>query len=257
MQIHPVKILGVMLFFTGLALCGAGLWILFSPPQFCANAKVNVMASPDEKNRPGIYYDDSGYDPFFVVNADTEIRTMVLTNVIATQKLDASLTARMLSRRVKITPERKIGIAWTIQVTEENPDEAMQLANAIAKSYADYGVTLAKFQNAAGLQTLEKEYTNEEIQISTLQTKAAEKRKFNNLVELHKLVGAKIEALKTDLRSNQYSSVRIVSLAVMPTTPSGPNRFLATVLVVIGFFVAVSGIFVVGRAHFLVRFDFR
>jgi hypothetical protein len=246
MKIQSAKILGAILFFAGLVLCGAGLWILLSPAQYRAAAKIDLgYVFPGEKSRPGIDYDDGGYDPFFIVNADTEIRTKVLTNVIAALKLDANKTARMLSRQVKITPERKIGTTWIIQVTDENPDEAMQLANAIAKSYADYGVALAKRQNAAGLQVLENEYTNEQIQILTLQTNLDEKRK---LVELHKLVGTKIEALKTDLQSSQYSSVKIVSQAVIPTTPSGPNRFLGTVLLVIGFLVASSGCFCWSRS---------
>src|ERR1035437_2709139 len=121
MKIHPAKILGVMLFFAGLALCSAGLWILLSPAQYRAAAKIDVgYVAPYEKSRPGIYYDDGGFDPFFIVNADTEIRTKVLTNVIAALKLDASQTARMLSSRVKITPERKIGTTWIIQATDEN-----------------------------------------------------------------------------------------------------------------------------------------
>ncbi|HVU09539.1 MAG TPA: hypothetical protein VHG89_13480 [Verrucomicrobiae bacterium] len=243
MKVHSAKILGMMLFFAGLVLCGAGLWILLSSAQYRAAAKVALgYVSPDEKSRPGII-GDPYYDPFFIVNADTEIRTKVLTNVIATLKLDASQTARMLSSRVAITPEtpeRKIGTVWIIQVTDENPDKAMQLANAIAKSYADYGVALEKLQTAAGLQTLQKEYTNEEIQILTLQTNLDEKRK---LVELHKLVGTKIEALKTDLQSSQYSTVRIVSLAVMPTMPSGPNWFLGKALLVTGFLFVVSAFF--------------
>ncbi len=235
MKIHPAKILGGILFLAGLALCGAGLWILLSPAQYRAAAKIDLgYVFPDEKSRPGIYYDDSGYDPFFIVNADTEIRTKVLTNVIAALKLDDSQAARMLSSRVKITPERKIGTTWIIQVTDENPDEAVRLANAIANSYADYGVFLAKSKAAAELQVLQKEYANEEKQILTLQTNVGEMR-----VELHKLLAAKIEELKTE----KYSLVRIVSQAVMPTMPIGPNRFLGTVLLVVGFLVATSGCF--------------
>jgi capsular polysaccharide biosynthesis protein len=239
MKIHPAKILGAILFFAGLALCGAGLWILLSPAQYRAAAKIDLgYVSPDEKNRPGII-GDPYYDPYFIVNADTEIRTKVLTNVIAALKLNASQTARMLSSRVKITPDTKIGTAWIIQVTDENPDEAMQWANAIAKSYADYGVILAKPKTAAGLQVLQNQYTNEEVQILTLQTNVDEKSKFNNLVELHKLLAAKIEESKTV----KYSSVQIVSQAVVPTTPSSPNCFLGKLLLVIGFLVAASGCF--------------
>ncbi len=136
MKIHRIKIIGVTLFLAGLAPCGVGLWILLSPTQYRAAVKIDVgYVFPDDKSRPGIYYDDGGYDPIFIVNADNEIRTMVLTNVIAALKLDTSQTARMLSQRTKITPERKIGTAWIIQVTDENPDDAMQFANAIARFF--------------------------------------------------------------------------------------------------------------------------
>jgi capsular polysaccharide biosynthesis protein len=147
------------------------------------------LVNPYEKSRPGIYYNDGGFDPYFIVNADTEIRTKVLTNAIDALKLDASQTARMLSRRVKVIPERKIGTAWIIQVTEENPNEAMQLANAIAKSYADYGVALAKLQTAAELQILQKDYTNEKTQILTLQTNVdlSEKRQLTNLAHISQI----------------------------------------------------------------------
>jgi len=189
MKIHPVKILGAVLFLAGLTLCGAGLWILLRSAQYRADAKINVLVNPYEKSRPGIYYNDGGFDPYFIVNADTEIRTKVLTNAIDALKLDASQTARMLSRRVKVIPERKIGTAWIIQVTEENPNEAMQLANAIAKSYADYGVALAKLQTAAELQILQKDYTNEKTQILTLQTNVdlSEKRQLTNLAHISQI----------------------------------------------------------------------
>lgn len=66
------------------------------------------------------------------------------------------------------------------------------------------------------------------------------KRKFENMIDFHKLLQAKIAAEKLDLAVPK-TMVPIVSVAQPPKSPAGPNRFLGAVLLAIGLFPTVGG----------------
>src|SRR5690242_19678144 len=76
-------LLGLALLTGGLALCGAGLWLLFSPPQYAASARIKI-----ENDAP----DSSGnisYDPYFIQNSFEAIQCqLVLSNVVADLNLN-------------------------------------------------------------------------------------------------------------------------------------------------------------------------
>jgi hypothetical protein len=68
-----------------------------------------------------------------------------------------------------------------------------------------------------------------------------EKHKLAQMIESHKVLAAKIEAGKSDTAILKQTRVYIVDFAEQPKSPSGPNRFLGAVLLIIGLFPTVVG----------------
>jgi len=74
----PKLLLGLVLLLGGLALCGAGLWLLFSPPQYAATARIKLEA--DEPDSSGY----GGFGGYFPQIAFEIIQSrLVLSNVVA------------------------------------------------------------------------------------------------------------------------------------------------------------------------------
>jgi uncharacterized protein involved in exopolysaccharide biosynthesis len=68
------------------------------------------------------------------------------------------------------------------------------------------------------------------------------KRKLENMLDFHKVLQAKIAALKLDLQIPTTTMVQIVDAAQRSELPASPNRFLGAVLLAIGLFPAVGGL---------------
>ena len=74
----PKLLLGLAFLLGGLALCGAGLWLLLSPPQYAATARIKL--ENDEPDSSG-YMSYGGYFPqvsFEIIHSQ-----LVLSNVVA------------------------------------------------------------------------------------------------------------------------------------------------------------------------------
>jgi hypothetical protein len=69
-----------------------------------------------------------------------------------------------------------------------------------------------------------------------------EKRKLNDMIELHKFLQAKITEEKIDLDIPRTATVQIIDAAQPPKSPAGPNRFLGAVLLAIGLFSTGGGL---------------
>jgi uncharacterized protein involved in exopolysaccharide biosynthesis len=94
MKIHRTKILGFTLLLAGLALCGAGLWLLLSPAQYQATARIKL-----ELDAGDIMGNGQGmpYDPYFI---QTEFEVMqsqiVLGKVVEALNLNAEWGKNMV-----------------------------------------------------------------------------------------------------------------------------------------------------------------
>ncbi len=250
MKFQQETILDLALLLIGFALCAFGLWLLLSPAKYRAGVEINVVCTPQEKVRPGIYYDDGGFDPYFIVDVAKEIKTSVLTNVAAALNLKDG--GRLLAKRMDVClfGGRHDSHFWVIDVTSETPDEAALLANTIAKCYVEYGDELVKEEKR-------QRYQEQEQQISALRTKVGllrqkfqiqsdvstnrsleeqsywdEKQKFDRILFVHEL---------RLLQTNYCSTVQIQKLAIPPTDPDGSNRLIGAVLLILGLFSVVAG----------------
>ena len=279
MEIHQTKILGLTILFAGIALCGAGLWLLFSPAQYRATARIKVENDVTDISDmpPGSYY-----DPFFIRPILEKIQSpTVLSNVVASLKLDAewgkkydngrsletAKTIKWLQRRMQLEHH---GYTKLIQISfsSEDPNEAARVANAIAKAYQDYRMEMRRQLNIRGLKALTELYQKEERDLKNMQDNFKQLEKQLNVpspappnellksnypsyfqakqdlqskANLHEFLASKIEAEQADLSLPRVSMVQIVKAGQAPSSPIGPNRILGAVLLVSGLASALLG----------------
>ena len=279
MEFHRVKILGFTLLIAGLALCGAGLWLLLSPAQYQATARIEV-----EPDIAGALNSGSGsyYGPYFMQTDYEIIRSpSVLSNVVESLNLNFEWgkksgdgsplktvkSIKLLQRRIKLEPVRNTKLIQ-ISFSSEDPNEAAKIANAIAKAYQDYRIKDSKHKLLAGIQVLTNRYQKDELEINTNQESLDQLRKQLNVpnpepadellksnypayfqarrnlqdkIEFHKLLAAEIEQKKLDLVIPYTSFVTIERIAQPPKFPVSQDRSLGAVLLAISLFPTVGG----------------
>jgi len=212
------------------------------------------------------------FDPYFIQTTFEIIQSqLVLSNVVANLNLDevwgrkyfkgpplqTTKTMAMIKHRLKLVPVLNTRLI-AITFTSDDRNEAAQVANAVAAAYVDYRINSRQELVKKGLQLLHQQFQDEESQISILHTNVEqllpkfeiqkdastnptpeqqaywdEKRKLDQLVALHKLLSSKIETEELDLQI-PFDCVKIIDMAVPPTLPVGPNRFLGGGLAVGG-----------------------
>jgi hypothetical protein len=67
------------------------------------------------------------------------------------------------------------------------------------------------------------------------------KQELQKMIELHKLLQAKIAEEKIDLQIPKTTIVQIVDATQPPQSPASPNRFLGAVSLAIGFATSFGG----------------
>jgi len=221
------NIFGLTLLLAGLALCGVGLWLLLSPAQYVATTRIKF-----ENDMP----DSAGeisYDPYFI-QTDFEIiqSQLVLSNVVVSLNLNqvwgekysngSPLTVNesieVIKKHMRLAPARRTKLI-TITFYSDDPMEASDIANAIAKSYRDYRIQSQKEIATKGLYILTEQYEIEKAKIHEVQTNLDllrqklgiqsqsdtpsnhppeqqpywnEKQKLEQMLEYHKLLGKKL-----------------------------------------------------------------
>lgn len=239
----PKLILCLAFLLGGLALCGAGLWLLASPPQYAATARIRI--ENDEPDSAG----NGGYGGFFY-QADFEIiqSELVLSNVVASLNLNDVWRKKyshgeplksaechvIIKNHMRLTPVRN---AKTVDITyySDDPREAADVANAIGAGYQEYRNQSRKKMLATGLQMLRRQYQDEEKQISLSPTNS------KRVIRMHKLLAEKIEEVEA-LKIDMPDSVAFVDRAEPPQSPDGSNRPLGAALLAVGLLPLLGGI---------------
>lgn len=277
MQILRTRIIGFTLLLGGLALCGTGLWLLLSPAQFQATAKIEL--EPDGPDANG----QVSYDPYFIQTEFEIIQSpLVLSNVVESLNLDVvwgikygdgnpfetAKSIRLLQSRIILEPVLNTTLL-KISFSDHDPNEAAGIANAIAKAYFDFRMERWKQLTRAGIQVLAEQNQTEEQNIKTNQENLGQlarhlnlpdpepteellksnypsyflaKQNLQKLVDLHKKAAARIEAWRLKIQIPNTSLVKIVDAAKPPGFPAGPNRWLGATLLAIGLFLTVGGL---------------
>jgi uncharacterized protein involved in exopolysaccharide biosynthesis len=274
-------IVGFCVLIIGLALCAAGLWSLLSPVRYQAVVKIkiepDVVSDVGSPSGDGVY---QPYDPYFM---ETELKIIVSDRVLKSAAQKLSLEEKWVSRygngetisndeaikrlrrMISLDAERN---TIEISVTEEAPDEAAQIANAVAMAYKNYRIDQYQQEMAGGIKMLEEDYQAEEGKIQTMQAQLEELKKqfdatnstlsltltndlpyvqakqhLDDTEELHQLLKSKIQEEKA-AEDAPKKLVTIVEPAVPPKTPVGPSRLLGTLLLVCGIGLSVLGVHV-------------
>jgi capsular polysaccharide biosynthesis protein len=274
MKPHLRKIIGLAALVVGLALCGVGLWVLLSLPQYAATVRIKIE---QDNELIGVFT----YDPHFIQTSFEIIKSqLVLSNVVADLNLkdvwgkehfygEPLKTARcyaILRRHLRLT---SIGNTKFVDITYygDTPKEAADVANAVAESYQKYRVESLTIQRLRGIEALQQQFQNEDKQIIMLQTNVEQlrqkygiqdgvstnrlpqqqpywnaKKQLNGVREFHKRLAIKIKAEKLDMNISKANWVPIIHRAEPAQFPVHGNRPLGAVLLVVGLFLLLGGI---------------
>jgi uncharacterized protein involved in exopolysaccharide biosynthesis len=267
------------LLLAGVALFGAGLWLLLSPAQYLATARIKIQ--PDSEDVNG---NEQGmaYDPYFLQTYFEIIQSqLVLSNVIATLNLNTQWadkfgggtplktleSVRIIKNHLRLAPVRNTKFIL-ISYQSDDPNEAATMANAIGKAFKDFWIAARRQTITNGRQIFTEQFQKEVTVIKTMQEQLEQMRTQLNVpapeppdellksnfpaffqtkqelqarLDLHQLRGAKIEALKIDSSRPASSPVQIIDPAEPPKSPVSPNRLLGAALFAIGLASSICG----------------
>jgi len=235
----PKLILCLALLLGGSVLCGAGFWPLLSPPQYAATARIK-MENDEPYMGPGAYFPQVEFE---IIQCQ-----LVLSNVVTGLNLDVVWGKKyshgeplkyaecyaILKNHLRFT---LVGNTKMVDITyySDDPKEAADVANAIAAGYKEYRIQSRKQLVAIGLQILQRQYQDEEKQISLQPTNSEQ------MLKLHKLLAEKIEEMKIEPIPATVP-VQIIAPAEPPQFPVGTNRPLGAALLAVGLFPLLGGI---------------
>ena len=233
---------------------------------FITSVAVTLILPESYASRATIKIDGEGvtvnYDPYFLQTQFEIISSQsVLEPVIDKlhlreiwgkkyfngERIKETEMLKILKGRLSIAPVRGTKLA-DITVYSEDRTEAAQIANAIAESYRDYRVNERVKLAAKEVNVLEQQYKNEGEQIQKSQAELearrqesstspqllkASEQELSQVLELHKLLHAKIHAAKLDVVIPHTTMVQITDPAEPGKAPVKPNK---TVNIVLGGF---------------------
>jgi uncharacterized protein involved in exopolysaccharide biosynthesis len=149
---HFRKLAARFLAGIGVLMFIAGIYLLCSRPIYEAVTRVKAEKDPPIEPFPGAY---QGFDPFWVQNEFEAIQSKVvlfpvITNLNLTSRWSGTLPEvyPILRDRLLIRQARNSSII-EIRARSEHPNEAAELANAVAASYRDYRLQQLRLAIAA------------------------------------------------------------------------------------------------------------
>jgi uncharacterized protein involved in exopolysaccharide biosynthesis len=181
MEIRRATILGFTIFMAGLVLCGVGVWLLLSPAQYQATARIQINPDVTDTNQNG---QGMPSDPYFIQTEFEILQSQaVLGKVINSLSLNVEWgrkyagggtlttneTIAILKKHLDIAPVRNTKLI-EISFASEDPSEAAKVANAIAKAYQDYRLEMRRQLTLKGIEVLQQEYQEEELKVQIQQT---------------------------------------------------------------------------------------
>src|SRR5262249_2264386 len=123
-----------------------------------------------------------GYDPYFIQNEFKSIKSdRVLGNAVELlnlrkewskggQTLSTNEAIALLKQKLDLKSERNTSFV-DIGAKSDKPEEAAQLANAVAKAYKEYRLEQRKSLSASGVAALEERWKEQEVKVREAQKK--------------------------------------------------------------------------------------
>jgi len=192
-RIRKTVILAVFL----LVVITATLVTFILPQAFASTARIKVMPDaadiPEMSGLPSV----TSYDPYFIQTEFEVIQSeVILGRVIEAldlntewgqryangQPLKTDETMRILTRQVNLKPVRNTSLI-EIQVYSEDPEEASNLANAIAEAYRSWRLEQSKELALGGIKELEKRYLELVDRVNNAQAEVDDLRETLRIVD--------------------------------------------------------------------------
>ncbi len=185
-RIRKTVILAVFL----LVVITATLVTFILPEKYSSTARIRVERDQsDIAELNARQYNPGAYDPYFIQTEFEVIQSeMILGKVIADlnlnrewgkkyggETLKTTETMLIFKRIMDLRPVRNTSLI-EIRVVSEKPEEAAQLANAIATTYRDHRLNERKRLGSSGIEALEKRWAEQEQKVRKTQNELEELR---------------------------------------------------------------------------------
>ena len=218
-RIRKTVILAVFL----LVVITATLVTFVLPKHYMSKASIKV----DRPNADIAEFNNRGmsgvYDPYFIQTEFEAIKSeTVLTNVVTRldlnkrwgikfnngERLKTPETLELLRARLDLRPLRNT-MFIDIGVVTDKPDEAAELANAVAEAYRDYRLEELKRASEGGIRTLEDRFGDQQKKVAEAQ------KKVNTLREELKVSESGFGGGFEPAGSLDYTTVQMLNAKVM------------------------------------------
>ena len=234
----------VIVFLITIILATAITFIL--PESYASTARIKVerdVSDLSPARGTNVVIAPTDYDPYFIQTEFEVIQSeLVLSNVIsrlnlnvawgkkyyAGQTMKPGETLALLKGRINLMPVRNTKLI-SVTVYSDDKNEAARIANAIAESYRDYREAQVTGIREKSVEVWSEAYQQEEAEIQKARAQP-DADKLAQLQDAHKLLFAKLEAAKLELRLPHGQLVQIVDSAEPGRAPVKPNKPLNIVI---------------------------
>jgi len=152
------------------------------PPSYASTARIKI--EQDSGVIPGMEAPgpSASYDPYFIqteyeIMQDQQVLGMVVSNLDLNdvwgkkyangETFKTPESIQLLKQRISLSPVRNTTLI-DITVYGDEPNEAAQLANAIADAYRDYRREQQRQQTMVGIKALQDKYDDDELKIQAM-----------------------------------------------------------------------------------------
>lgn len=274
---------GLAALIIGLLLGARGIELLLSPIKYKATAIIKL--EPDWPDVPISDSSDVPYDPYFI---ETELEAIksesVLSNVVVALNLDEEWgkhynhgtldmneAVQLLRWRMEIKVPRNTRLVQ-IGVWDEDPAQAAQMANGIARAYSNYRIERHRQMMAGGIEVLKTQYQLEAVEVTNMESQLEQlgrqlkvtnpepsgdvlkayfqaKKQLQDRESLHTLLGEKIIQDENDTSIPHQVMVTMIDPADAANVVRSQHRQLGAAFLIGGLGLAGYGFYLMRPAR--------
>ena len=185
--------LGIWVLIFGLTLCGLGLFLLLKPVRYEATTRIKVEINCLIEGQYGFVSDTYSIQTLFEMIGSDLILGKVETNLDLNEVwgrkyaggkvLETAKTIKILRQGLSLKQVRNTKLV-DVGFTDDDPEEAAKIANAIAGAYKQYRVEAAQEQSRVEIKVLQEQSEEQEKQIRVMKTSLGELKKKAGIPDL-------------------------------------------------------------------------
>lgn len=181
------------------------------PPTYASTVRISVEKDATDISGLDGQRASFGFDPYWIQTQFEKLTSkmllhQVITNLDLSRKwgekykegeLRLDTTYGLLKRATSVNQSRNTSLI-EIKVDNDDPIEAAVIANKIAEVYRDSRLYRWRENSSKGLENLLAKYTNQNEQISILQTDLEDMRRTNDISEISETGGNAVRGIEQD-----------------------------------------------------------